>query len=61
LEVAEEPIDVVVSWVVDWWWESPTELIPSDAQVREVIKVLKSRPDAHDPRIRELIDDAPLD
>ncbi len=38
-----------------WMWESPTELIPTYEQIREVRGVLKTRPDAQTPQTRALI------
>lgn len=32
--------------LVEWLWESPTELIPTDEQIRQVLVELEARPDA---------------
>lgn len=32
--------------LIDWMHESPSELIPSDAQISEVKAILEARPDA---------------
>src|SRR5688500_846763 len=45
--------------LLGWWWESPSELIPPDEQVADVIGVLRSRPDADHWVIQELIAQAP--
>jgi hypothetical protein len=45
--------------LLGWWWESPSELIPTDEQVAAVIAVLRSRPDADHWVIQELIAQAP--
>jgi hypothetical protein len=45
--------------LLGWWWESPTELIPTDEQVAAVLAVLRSRPDADHWVIQELIAQAP--
>ena len=47
------------SVLIDWWWECPTELIPSDEQVAQVVEILKSRPDADSEVIRAIIAEAP--
>jgi hypothetical protein len=45
-----------LTWILlGWWWESPSELIPSDEQVAAVIEILRSRPDANNPIIMDLI------
>jgi hypothetical protein len=36
-------------------WESPSELIPNDAQIGEVRAILETRPDAEDAETRALI------
>lgn len=48
-EVATLPADALFSVLVDWLWESPTELIPSNPQIANVRQVLQARPDAQDP------------
>lgn len=58
-EVAEAPAEKLWGWLLGWWWESPTELIPSDAQVADVVTVLRARPDAATPEIQEIIAQAP--
>lgn len=58
-EVADAGADWLWSILLDWWWESPTELIPTDKQVAEVLAILRSRPDATSGRIQEIIAQAP--
>ena len=58
-EVAYASADWLSGILLDWWWESPTELIPTDEQVGEVLSVLRSRPDAASAKIQEIIAQAP--
>ncbi len=58
-EVAEAPAEKLWRWLLGWWWESPSELIPTDAQVVDVLAVLRSRPDAETPGILKIIAQAP--
>lgn len=58
-EVAEGAADWLRNILLDWWWESPSELIPTDRQVAEVIAILRSRPDAGSATIQEIIAQAP--
>lgn len=58
-EVAEGPAERLWGWLLGWWWESPAELIPTDAQVADVVAVLRARPDAATPEIRRIIAKAP--
>lgn len=32
--------------LIEWLWESPTELIPTDEQISQVKAILEARPDA---------------
>jgi hypothetical protein len=43
------------SILIDWMWESPSELIPSNAQIASVIALLRERPDAEDEAVLDLI------
>lgn len=54
-EVASLPVEVLRPVLIDWMWESPSELIPSNEQIRGVIAILRARPDAKHPDVRELI------
>lgn len=58
-EVAEAPSDWLWGILLDWWWESPTELIPTGEQVGEVLAILRARPDASSAKIQEIIAQAP--
>jgi hypothetical protein len=54
-EVARmEPVELFE--ILDAWLnESPSELVPSRAQVREVREVLAARPDAGSPEVQEIV------
>lgn len=58
-EVAE--LDPQRLWwiLLGWWWESPSELIPTDEQVADVVAILLARPDADKPGIQRIIQEAP--
>lgn len=58
-EVETKNTDWLYAVLIDWWWESPTELIPTDEQVSEVIAILRSRADADTPEIQRIIAGAP--
>lgn len=45
-EVKTLPPDSLKPILIDWFWESPTELIPHHAQVEAVKTLLSSRDDA---------------
>lgn len=47
-EVATWPADRLYSILMDWMWESPSEIIPNNEQIAEVLAVLEARPDAED-------------
>jgi hypothetical protein len=47
-EVATLSVDALRPCLIDWMWESPTELIPSREQIAEVQAILEARPDAED-------------
>jgi hypothetical protein len=55
-EVANLPADALFPVLIDWMWESPTELIPSNEQITELRAVLLARSDAGDPDILRLVD-----
>lgn len=44
-EVATWPPQKLYSVVMDWMWESQSEIIPNDAQIAEVLAILEARPD----------------
>ncbi|WP_040670360.1 hypothetical protein [Rhodanobacter fulvus] len=54
-EVASLPVEILHPIMIDWMWESPSELIPSNEQIRAVIAILRARPDAKHPDVRALI------
>ena len=58
-EVATREPEWVHSIVLDWWWESPSELIPREEQVREAVTILRQRPDADHPLIQAILADIP--
>jgi hypothetical protein len=45
-EVATWPPETLYSIVMDWMWESPSEIIPNKDQIAEVLAILEARPDA---------------
>lgn len=45
-EVATWPVKRLTAVLMDWMWESPAELIPSNEQIAAVVEVLESRSDA---------------
>lgn len=58
-EVATWPAARLNWHLLGWWWESPSGLIPNDAQVAESVAVLRARPDADSEEIQEIIAQAP--
>lgn len=54
-EVAELRPKDLYEVLIDWLWECPSELIPSDAQIAEVRSILLARPDARDPLVLKLV------
>jgi len=44
-DVATMPAEQLFSLLDDGLWESPSQLIPSDQQIREVLAVLEARSD----------------
>ncbi|WP_447585794.1 hypothetical protein [Pseudoxanthomonas mexicana] len=54
-EVAKEPPKWLYAVLIDWMWESPSELIPNSVQIAEVRSVLLARPDAADPAVVQII------
>ncbi|WP_044305161.1 hypothetical protein [Pseudoxanthomonas mexicana] len=54
-EVAKEPPKWLYPVLIDWMWESPSELIPNSVQIAEVKSVLLARPDAADPAVVQII------
>ena len=58
-EVAGASPERVHGWLLDWWWESPIELIPTDEQVAAAVAILKARADADHPLIQALLAESP--
>ncbi|MEY2115088.1 MULTISPECIES: hypothetical protein [Pseudomonadota] len=54
-EVATLSATQLLPIVIDWMWESPSELIPDNKQIGELRALLAARPDADEPTLRELI------
>ncbi|MFC3549502.1 hypothetical protein ACFOLC_00560 [Lysobacter cavernae] len=54
-EVAESPADNLYEVLIDWMWESPSELIPSNEQIAELKSILLARPDAQDNAVLKLV------
>ncbi len=47
-EVTEWPADRLYNILMDWMWESPSEIISHNEHIAEVLAVLEARPDAED-------------
>lgn len=45
-EVATMPPDSLSPIILDWLWESPSMLIPTNDQIEEVLAIIESRPNA---------------
>jgi hypothetical protein len=58
-EVATADADLVATWLEEWWWESPSLLIPDDDQIDAAIAVLRTRDDCDSQVLRELIEGRP--
>jgi hypothetical protein len=54
-EVATLPIAKLRPILIDWMWESPSELIPDDAQITAVREILLCRSDVEDDVLQALI------
>ncbi|KZC24025.1 hypothetical protein RHOFW104T7_10965 [Rhodanobacter thiooxydans] len=54
-EVATLSAAKLLPIVIDWMWESPSELIPNNDQVADLRAILLARPDATQLEVRELI------
>lgn len=54
-EVAEQPTGWLSPVLIDWMWESPSELTPNNDQISQVRAILSSRSDAGSEAIRELV------
>ena len=60
-EVATAEPRLLEAALIDWWWESPTALIPTYGQVQEVLSILRARPDASSDGIQSILRQAPKD
>lgn len=54
-EVARLPANQLRQALIDWMWESPSELIPSNEQISAVRSILIARPEATEAGIQQLI------
>ncbi len=54
-EVATRPAAELYLVVIDWMWESPSELIPDNTQIGELRAILLSRADADNPDVQQLV------
>jgi hypothetical protein len=54
-EVATRPAAELYPILIDWMWESPSELIPNNTQIAELRVILLSRTDADNPDVQQLI------
>lgn len=51
-DIAELDPDTLHAILIDWMWESPSELIPSNEQIAAVKELLLARPDANSSAIQ---------
>lgn len=58
-EVATWSAELLWWHLLGWWWESPSELIPTDEQIAACVDVLRGRPDADSKGIKDIIAQAP--
>ena len=54
-EVAGKSPEWLYPVLIDWMWESPSELIPNSLQIAEVRAILLARSDAVDPAVAQII------
>lgn len=54
-EVADSPAEGLYEVLIDWLWESPSELIPNNEQIAEVKSILLARPDAQGSAVLKLV------
>ena len=54
-EVATMAPERLAQILDEWLWESPTELIPRDDQITQVLELLESRPDRQGPGVKNMI------
>lgn len=56
-EIASMPADALFPFLIDWMWESPSELIPSNEQIAQVRALLLQRHDADQSEVQRLVDE----
>jgi hypothetical protein len=56
-EVRELDSTILRNILIEWLYECPSELIPTDDQVEQVIAILKSRDDTDNKLVTEMIFD----
>lgn len=54
-EVFNLPAGELFSILIDWMWESPSELIPNNKQIAEVRALMMERPDASEADVQRLV------
>lgn len=54
-EVAKLPLDDLRQILIDWMWESPSELIPNNEQIAAVRAILAARSDSEELAGQQLI------
>lgn len=54
-EVAKMPPSDLWHILIDWMWESPSELIPNNDQISAVRSILAARSDSDSPEVRRLV------
>lgn len=54
-EIVELPAESLYEVLIDWMWESPSELIPSNEQIAEVKSILLAREDAKSSVVLKLV------
>lgn len=59
-EVATWAANKLFEVLIDWMWESPSDIIPDNKQISQVIEVLKAREDVQDPGVQRLIHECQL-
>lgn len=55
IEVATRSAAELYPIVIDWMWESPSELIPDNTQIADLRAILVARPDADAADVQQLI------
>ena len=60
-EVATADAAWLENVLTDWWWESPTALMPTWGQVKGVVAILSARSDAREAGIQRILAQAPTE